>query len=83
MDGDSSAHTKCQAQGKPKPVSKGWFPLGEGRGIRWTLWPNSVVLARQEKRGDKWLTTEEIHIAPSVLKEIAWRSFSWIEAMEK
>lgn len=65
------------------PVSYGWVGLGPGKGIKWTLWPNSVVLARQEKQGEKWLTTEELHVAPSVLKEIAWRAGHWLALIEK
>lgn len=68
---------------KKGPVSYGWFGLGQGRGIKWTLWPNSVAFARQEKQGDKWLTTEELHVAPSVLKEIAWRAGHWLASIEK
>jgi hypothetical protein len=65
------------------PVSDGWISLGVGRGIKWVLWPTNVVFARQEKQGDKWLTTEELHVAPSVLKEIAWRAAHWLEAIDK
>jgi len=65
------------------PVSYGWFGLGQGRGIKWALWPTSVVFTRQEKQGDKWLTTEELHVAPIVLKEIAWRAGHWLASIEK
>lgn len=64
------------------PISNGWFGLGEGRGIQWALWSSSVTLRRQEKQGDKWITTEELHVAPSVLKEIAWRCGHWLSVIE-
>lgn len=65
------------------PVSYGWVPLGQGRGIKWVLWKTNVTFHRQEKQGDNWLTTEELHIAPQVLKEIAWRIPGWLECIEK
>jgi len=65
------------------PLSYGWLPLGMGRGIKWTLWKTNVTFQRQEKQGDKWLTTEELHVAPKVLKELIWRIPSWLESIEK
>jgi len=65
------------------PESYGWFALGQGRGIKWTLWPNSVVFQRREKQGDNWLTTEEIHVAPKILKEIVWRIPGWLEVIDR
>lgn len=65
------------------PTSYGWFGLGQGKGIKWTLWKTSVTLQRQEKQGDKWLTTEELHVAPKVLKEMVWRIPGWLEYIEK
>lgn len=65
------------------PLSYGWLPLGAGRGIKWTLWKTNVTFQRQEKQGDKWLTTEELHVAPKVLKELVWRIPSWLESIEK
>lgn len=65
------------------PVSYGWFSLGMGKGIKWVLWSSNVTLQRQEKQGDRWLTTEELHLAPKVLKEIVWRLPGWLETIEK
>lgn len=65
------------------PLSYGWLPLGSGRGIKWTLWKTNVTFQRQEKQGDKWLTTEELHVAPKVLKELIWRIPFWLESIEK
>ncbi len=64
------------------PLDYGWLPLGAGKGIKWTLWQTNVVLARQEKQGDQWLTTEEIHLAPKILKEIHWRLVHWLATIE-
>ncbi len=61
-----------------KPISDGWFNLGEGKGIRWVLWGNNVTLQRKEKEGDKWNVTEEMHLAPKVLKEIFWMAPNWL-----
>ena len=71
-----------RAQNSSKPISNGWFSLGEGKGIKWVLWSSSVTLQRQEKQGDKWLTTEELHLAPTVLKELAWRCGHWLNVIE-
>jgi len=66
-----------------KPMADGWFALGEGKGIRWVLWSNSVALERKEKENDSWKVTEEVHLAPKVLKEIFWRLPGWIDSIEK
>lgn len=66
----------------PGPLSYGWFSLGMGKGIKWVLWNTNVTLQRQEKQGDQWLTTEELHLAPKVLKEIVWRLPGWLESIE-
>lgn len=65
------------------PISYGWFSLGMGKGVKWVLWESNVTLQRQEKQGDRWLTTEELHLAPKVLKEIVWRLPGWLESIEK
>ncbi len=67
---------------KVSPASKGWFSLGPGRGIKWALWNTNVSLQRQEKENDSWMTKEEFHISPKVLKEISWRIPSWLEHIE-
>ena len=67
---------------KNGPVSYGWISLGMGKGIKWVLWSSNVTFQRQEKQGDKWLTTEEIHLAPKTLKEISWRIPSWLQEID-
>jgi hypothetical protein len=64
------------------PADYGWFSLGQGRGIKWTLWKTSVTFQRQEKQGDKWITLEELHVAPKVLKEVSWRCPGWLSVIE-
>ena len=75
---NKSPHTKADG-----PISYGWLPLGMGRGVKWVLWKSNVTFQRQEKQGDRWLTTEELHLAPKILKEIVWRIPSWLESIEK
>ena len=65
------------------PLSYGWLPLGVGRGIKWTLWKTSVTFQRREKQGDNWLTTEELHVAPKILKELVWRIPGWLVSIDK
>ncbi len=82
--GSSGAVEKAGYSKKAEgPLSYGWFSLGQSRGIKWTLWKTSVTLQRREKQGDNWLTTEELHVAPKVLKELVWRIPSWLESIEK
>jgi len=65
------------------PLDHGWFSLGQGRGIKWTLWDTNLTFQRQEKQGDKWITLEELHVAPKVLKELLWRSPGWLGVIDK
>jgi len=84
--GNSSVASGGAAGVYPKPegpVSHGWFSLGQGRGIKWTLWKTSVTFQRQEKQGDKWIALEELHVAPKVLKELVWRIPGWLECTER
>jgi hypothetical protein len=65
------------------PLDHGWFSLGQGRGIKWTLWNSNLTFQRQEKQGDKWITLEELHVAPKVLKELSWRSPGWLSVIDR
>lgn len=58
-----------------KPMQKFYVPLGEGRGVQFTLWPNNLQLTRTEKNNEtgKWETKQEFNLAPSLLKELNWR----------
>lgn len=85
MNGDDGKNVNVEANGeaaKRLPLSSGWISLGEGRGIKWALWSTSVVLQRSEKQDEKWITTEELHLAPMVLKELAWRCHQWLNVMD-
>ena len=66
-----------------KPNSYGYVPLGVGKGIKWTLWDNSVTIQRTEKKGDNWETTEEFHVAPTLLKEFFWRIPGWLAIIDQ
>jgi len=63
------------AENENRPMVKGYFPLGEGRGIQLTVWNNNLQLTRAEKNLEtgKWETKQEINLAPAVLKELMWR----------
>jgi len=74
---------KAKYPKKEGPLSYGWLPLGVGKGIKWSLWKTSVTFQRREKQGDNWLTTEELHVAPKILKEIVWRIPGWLESIDK
>lgn len=79
----SVENNSASAYPRPEgPVSHGWFSLGQGRGIKWTLWRTSVTFQRQEKQGDKWIALEELHVAPKILKEIVWRIPGWLETVD-
>jgi len=78
-----AAGPKAEYPKKEGPLSYGWLPLGVGKGIKWSLWKTSVTFQRREKQGDNWLTTEELHVAPKILKEIVWRIPSWLESIDK
>jgi hypothetical protein len=67
---------------KTRPLSYGWFSLGPQRGIKWVLWKTNVTFQRQEKDNEQWLTKEELHVAPKVLKELVWRIPKWLESIE-
>jgi len=60
---------------KRRPLEKFYVPLGEHKGVQFTLWPNSLQLTRTEKNSEtgKWETKQEFNLAQSVLKELNWR----------
>jgi len=73
---------EAQATEKMQPLSKTYVGLGEGKGVKIAVWPNSVTLQRTEKKDGQWQTTEEFHLAYSVLKEMAWRTTHWLQQMD-
>jgi hypothetical protein len=64
------------------PVAKGWIPIGENKWVNWSLWDNNVTFQRRVKDEDKWVTKEQFHFSPKVLKEIWWRIPNWLTAIE-
>lgn len=59
---------------KKKPLRKGYVSLGEGKGIQITVWQNNLQLTRVERDENKeWKETQEINLAPMVLKELFWQ----------
>lgn len=64
------------------PLSKAYFSLGEGKGVKVAVWPNSMTLERTEKLDGKWQTTQEFHLAYKIIKEIAWRATHWLQEMD-
>ena len=64
------------------PVSKGWIPISEDNWVNWSLWDNNVTFQRRVKNEDKWITKEQFHFSPKILKEISWRIPSWLTAIE-
>lgn len=64
------------------PIKKDYIPLGEGKGIRVTLWPNSLALERVEKKEGDWETTQEITLASKVMEYLTARLPGWITLMD-
>ncbi len=64
------------------PIKSEYVTLGEGKGIKVTLWPNSLRLERVEKKEGKWETTEQITLAIKVLEWLGVRIPAFIAMME-
>jgi len=64
------------------PIKSEYITLGEGKGIRVTLWPNSLRLERIEKKEGKWETSEKITLAIKVLEWLGVRIPAFIAMME-
>lgn len=64
------------------PIKSEYVTLGEGKGIKITLWPNSLRLERVEKKEGKWETTEKITLAIKVLEWLGVRIPAFIAMME-
>ena len=64
------------------PIKSDYINLGEGKGMRITVWPNSVKLERVEKKNGKWETTEQITLAIKVLEWLNARIPAFIAMME-
>ncbi|MCD6547640.1 MAG: hypothetical protein J7K22_03765 [Nanoarchaeota archaeon] len=64
------------------PIKSSYINLGEGKGIKVTLWPTRLVLERVEKTKGKWETKEKITLAPKVLEWLGVRIPAFIAMME-
>ncbi|MCD6575599.1 MAG: hypothetical protein J7K73_00370 [Nanoarchaeota archaeon] len=64
------------------PIRSDYINLGEGKGIKVTVWPNSIRLERVEKKEGKWETTEQITLAIKVLEWLGVRLPAFIAMME-
>lgn len=72
-----------ETESENRPLYKIWISLGKGIGIKMTLWKANLTLQRQEKQGDRWLVTEEMHLPPNILKELNWRIPNFLNAIVK
>lgn len=64
------------------PIRSDYINLGEGKGIRVTLWPTRLVLERIEKEKGKWNVKEKITLAPKVLEWLCARIPAFIAMIE-
>lgn len=65
------------------PIKSDYITLGEGKGIKVTLWPNSLTLERTEKsEAGKWETKEKITLAGKVLEWLGVRIPAFIAMMD-
>ena len=69
---------------KKQPISREYWPLGEGQGISATVWPNNLQLQRRVKNPDgSWQTTQEIALAKPILEKLYIRLPKIFEAMKE
>lgn len=68
---------------KTKPLDRDYIPLGEGKGIRITLWDNNLRLERVERdpHTNKWDKTQEINLARPVLERLYIRIPIWFNKL--
>ena len=65
------------------PIKSDYITLGEGRGIKVTLWPTSLSLERVEKsEKGKWEGKEKITLAPKVLEWLGVRIPAYVAMMD-
>ena len=57
----------------PNPIKDFYVALGEGKGMKITLYPNSMVIERKEKKEGKWETPEKVTLGIKVLEFLAAR----------
>ncbi len=64
------------------PIKNDYIGLGEGRGIKVTLWPTSLMLERVKREYGKWKTQEKITLAPKVLEWLGVRIPGYVSMMD-
>ncbi len=64
------------------PIKSDYITLGEGKGIKVTLWPTSLALERVERKEGKWETQEKITLAPKVLEWLGVRIPGYVSMMD-
>lgn len=66
------------------PIKSDYIAMGEGRGMKITLWPTSLQIERVEKdeTTKKWETKEKITLAPKVLEYLGVRIPAFIAMMD-
>jgi hypothetical protein len=66
------------------PIKSDYIAMGEGKGMKMTLWPNSLQIERVEKDSTtgKWENKEKITLAPKILEYLAARIPAFIAMMD-
>lgn len=66
------------------PIKSDYIHLGEGKGIKVTLWPTSLTLERVEKneKTGKWEGKEKVTLAPKVLEWLGVRIPAFIAMID-
>lgn len=66
------------------PIKSDYVAMGEGRGMKITLWPTSLQIERVEKdeTTKKWETKEKITLAPKLLEYLGVRIPAFIAMMD-
>lgn len=67
-----------------RPIYKDYFPLGVGKGINVTVWPNNISLQRQEKdESGRWKVIQEIALAKTILERLFIRLPKFFDLMQE
>ena len=66
------------------PIRSDYVAMGEGKGMKMTLWPTSLQIERLEKDATtkKWETKEKITLAPKILEYLGVRIPAFIAMMD-
>jgi len=66
------------------PIKSDYIAMGPGKGMKITLWPNSLQIERVEKdeKTNKWENKEKITLAPKLLEYLGVRIPVFIAMMD-